>query len=148
MMMQVPILSHGQESCYTSFQLPWPKECDGAIDNIVFIIWYHHWWQWMKSHNACHFDHLDLKNAMVPLMMPFAWHVSGVTWSKKSSSISFCYLDLTNGMVQLMTLLASCDSDWPQNQWHCMGKKVSGTSFCVTCLNQCSGAIDDAIGIT
>ena len=67
-----------KRSCCTLFQLSWPKECNGAIDNAVTIYdanagatW---WWcrqQWShmtKKSFEPHFDHLNIRNAIAPLM--------------------------------------------------------------------------------
>ena len=84
--------------------------------------------------------------------MPLVSHnvdadASGITWPKRSCSSPFDHLDLTDGMVPLMTLLETCDSDisingfpWP--------KELCCTSFYLSWLNKCSGAINDAIHIT
>ena len=48
------------------------KEYIGAIDNTGGIMWHQNWCPWSKSHVAPHFDHLDLRNAVVPLMTPQA----------------------------------------------------------------------------
>ena len=33
-----------EKSFCISFQLSWPKECNGTLDINVGIIWHHHWW--------------------------------------------------------------------------------------------------------
>ena len=63
-----------------------------------------------KSYVMPHFNHLDLRNAMVPLTIISALcdasaSSNGITWPKNHVAPHLNYLDLTNIMVPLMTLL-------------------------------------------
>ena len=114
-----------KRSCCTSSHLPWPKECNIAIDDAISILW--HWYQynhitwlcctsyesscpkesngaicfplvwydntgdsniiWTQSHDAPHFNHLELANTAVPMTMPLASHDTNantkcITWPK------------------------------------------------------------------
>ena len=80
---------------------------------------------WSKSHVIPHFNHIDLQNAMVLLVMlaQMASHDQ-----KGNFAPHFNCLDLRNAMVPLTMLLASCDTSaiasgftWP--------KKSCCTSF-------------------
>ena len=63
----------------TSFWSSWPKECNGAIEDVNYICSLH--WHHVipmpvpvashaqKSHDASHFSCLDLRNVMVPLLI-------------------------------------------------------------------------------
>ena len=67
------------------------KECKGAIDHAINIMWCWCWCQWCnmtKCNVAFHFDHLDLRSAMVTWTMPFALHgadasANGIIWWRK-----------------------------------------------------------------
>ena len=159
--------------CCTSFQLSWHKEWSCVIDNTFGIMWHkdqYQWYQWLKkwcctsfqwawpkefigaiflpfascdanksANVAHHIDYLDYTNAAVLWMRALASHEQ-----KSNVACHFDHLDLENGMVPLW---ASCDIHthincitWP--------KKLYWISFWLSWLNKCSGAIDDAIGIT
>ena len=65
---------------------------------------------WTKSHVAPHFNHLDLRNAMVPLKTFSAScdassSIIGVTWSESHVAPCFDHLYVTDAIVPLMTLL-------------------------------------------
>ena len=57
-------------SCWTSFWSSWPKECNGAIDNIITlpkmvpVVWHN-----QRCHVALHFDCLGIRNAIVSFTM-------------------------------------------------------------------------------
>ena len=121
----MPLASHHGDTGAKG--MTWPKKlCSSSFDHQVEWC---HWWQcWhdvtlipasmtlhdQKSYVASHFNYLDWRNALVPLMMPLALHdadASGITWPKSHVTSSFDHLDLTNRMMQLMSLLASCDTD-------------------------------------
>ena len=90
---------------------------------------------WHKSHLACHFNYLDLRNGMVPLTMLSAPHdavtnTNGITWhkywwlhmTKKLCCTPFGSLNIRNEVGPLMMLLASCNTDacvndikWPKS---------------------------------
>ena len=80
-----------------SFQLTWPKQFSGATDDTIFITWCQYqcqWCQWPKGHVAPHFDHLDLRIAVVPLMTLAALcytdaNSNGMIWPKKLCCTSF-----------------------------------------------------------
>ena len=99
--------------------------------NLILIIltkqmqWYH-WW----CHNLQHH------------VMPMAPHDQ-----KSYITCPFDHFDLSSGMLPLIMLLESCDTDTSINAitWP---KKLSCISFWLFWLNKCSGAIDDASGIT
>ena len=80
-------VAHGitwpKKSCCTSFWISWPKECDGAINDVNTAV---NGVTWLGSHAWLHFNHLDLRNTIVPLMMQWAFcnaGTSGITWPKK-----------------------------------------------------------------
>ena len=62
-------------SC-TAFQTFQPKECNGTIDNTIGImpIIVPMVSLDQKSHNACHFDHLAVRNVVVPMVMLSTFH--------------------------------------------------------------------------
>ena len=64
-----------------------------------------------KSHIVPHFNHLDVRDAMMPLMVPSGSpdanaSANGITWPKRSCCTSFHHLDLGNVIVPE----ASCDA--------------------------------------
>ena len=85
-----------------------------------------------KSCVAPDFDHLDPRNAMMPLMIPLASYNMDVTpmvlHDQKHVAPYFSCLDLRNAMVPLTTLLGSFDTNSSAN---CVnGKKNDiNTSF-------------------
>ena len=66
-----------------------------------------------KVYVAPNFNHLDLRNAVVPLTTLLASHKvdTGVSEQKCHVAPPIDNLDLRNAMVPLMTPLASCDPD-------------------------------------
>ena len=84
--MSVWLASNDQKSCCTSFWLSWPQECSGTIDDTTGIIsmlmsmMSHD----KRSHVAPHFDHCDLRKAVMSLMRlstSQCWHqCSGIAW--------------------------------------------------------------------
>ena len=122
----------------------------------------HHWWcHWyhvmlqpmvshdQKSHTASHFNHLDLRNAMVPLMTPSASLdatdiANSITWRKGHVAPHFDHQDLRNAMVALMM-------HWHhmtlRQQWHHMTKKSCCTSFQFSGHNKWNGSIDNAVSM-
>ena len=58
--MMVPLLmslaSHGKEKPYcTSFQMSWPEECNGDIDDVVGMMWHwcQCWWHQITNKSCC-----------------------------------------------------------------------------------------------
>ena len=75
MSVPVPIMSHDQNSCCTSFQTSWPNECNCPFDNTIITWWCWCQFQWchMTKMSCCpefQSSYLDLTNVVVPLMMP------------------------------------------------------------------------------
>ena len=109
-----------KKSCSISSWLPWAKECDGAIDDIIGITWHQTHCQWhhiTKSHVAPHFEYLDLRN-----VIPWASHdadigTNGVTWPKNYVVPHLNHLDLRNEVVSLMMPSASIGTGvmWPKS---------------------------------
>ena len=107
---------------------------------------------WPKSDIAPHINHLDLKNAVAPLMVlstsndadtnavashdtkatGIGWYQCWYQWhhTTKKSHVAphFNCLDLRNAMAILMILLAQWDN-WCQCLWYQMTKKSCYTSF-------------------
>ena len=104
-----------------------------------------------KCHDAPHFDHLDPRDLMVPLIMLLASHYTSasnnsVTWPKSHVTPHFSCLNLRNAMVPLMKLLTACDTNASAisvTWW-----KSCCTSFWSFWLKECNGAIDGAVHIT
>ena len=69
-----------------------------------------------QSQVAPHFNHPDLRKAVITLMKPslscnaYA-SVNGITWPKRACCNSFSSLDLRNAIVSLIMPLAFCDTD-------------------------------------
>ena len=130
MLMLVPIVSHDQKSCYTSFQLFWPKKWMVPLTVLFYIRW--QWFQWhqmTKEVITPHFDYHDLGNAVVPLMPSASCDAdtgtNNITWPRSHVAPYLNCLDLEKAMMTLMMLLALCGtvSDpsgimWHQHQWH------------------------------
>ena len=105
-----------KKSGYTSFQLSWPKKCNGTTDNTVGITWDQHQCQWttVMSHliliiltqgeQCYHWWHHWYHVALMQTQMTSYDQKSHVT-------PHFSCLNLRNAMVLLMMLLASCDTD-------------------------------------
>ena len=115
-----------KKSCSISFQLSWPKECNGDVHNMIWIKWSmlvpmvsqdQKWMQW--CHWWCCLHHI--------LLAPMQWHLktptpiplasfnanadaSGIAWQKIITP-HFNWPNLMNAMVLLMMLLASCHTD-------------------------------------
>ena len=75
------------------------KQCSGAIDDTIGIIWCWHQLHHMTK-KSCYFsfDHLDLTNGMLPLMTLLAScdtvsSIIGITWPKSYVAPHFKYLD-------------------------------------------------------
>ena len=117
---------------------------------LVQIVWHD-----QKPHIALHFDHLDLRYAMVPLMMLSASHYwdtiavashntdgsgimwfdvggSGITWQKYHDAPHFSFVDLWNAM----TPSASNDASAVANG---VAIKSCCTSFWSSGPMECSG---------
>ena len=62
-----------------------------------------------KSHVTPHFNNLDPRNEMVPLMMP-SHHVMPIPVPKSHVASHFDLQDLRNLMVPLMKMSSSCDA--------------------------------------
>ena len=79
-----------------------------TIDDIIDVMWCQSQWYHMikKSHVVLHFYHLDVKNAVAPLMIPFASHDQ-----KTNLAHHFDCLDLRTAVVSLTVLLASYDAN-------------------------------------
>ena len=95
----VPIVSHDVWSCFTSFQLSWPKECNDSIDDAIGITWcwYWCWWHQMaKSPFASRLDYIDLRNAILPLAALLAYDQTSHT------ALNIDHLGLRNAMMPLM----------------------------------------------
>ena len=109
----------------------WPNEWNGVIDYIVCIMWHWHQHQWHQMTKMLHCTHcfscLDLRNTMMLLTVPFAWHDA----------------DASANSVKLMMPLVSCDANagitWP--------KKSRYTLFQLSWPNKQNGSIDSAISI-
>ena len=104
-------ITWSKNSCCTSFLLSWPKECSATNDDAVDVTCTNGV-TWPKDHVEAHFD---LKNAVVPLMMPLALHdisasATGIKWPKASCYTSFQLSGLRNAAVPLMMPLASIDA--------------------------------------
>ena len=76
------------------FQSSWSKKCKGAIDDAISITCClcHFHWEHMTKNILQHyyFNHFDIRNAAVPLMMPLAWMdtdttANGITWPSCTS---------------------------------------------------------------
>ena len=104
----------------TLFHLSWSKEmqwCHGQGHWCHVVLMALHD---QKSHVAPHFNYLNLRNRMVPLIMPSAScdaHASanGITWPKSLVALQFHHLGLRNAMVWLMMLFAPHDADVSTN---------------------------------
>ena len=141
-----------KRSCFMSFQSPRSKEFSGAIYDAIGIIYCWYWCQccrMTKSNVAPHFDHLDLKNSVVPFMIPLAscdadTNASGVTWQKSRVAPHFGHLGLRNSMASLTVQPTSCDADANNIRQ----KRSCCISFQSSWLKACSGTIYDVVGIT
>ena len=123
----MPMASHKKKSCCISIWLFWPMK-------MQCWHWWHYWHHVMLllapvvSHDqqSCHtsFDHLDLRNAVVPLIRQASFNActKDTTWPKSHVPSQFDYLNLGNVMVPLMTPFVSCDTkagasgiSWPKS---------------------------------
>ena len=104
----------------------------------------HEW----KSYVALHFIH-DLRNAVVPLMKPWASCTNtipgAVTWPKMSCCMSFWVCWPKECIVPLMMLSPLHDAD--TNTGATRPKTSCYTSFQLSKPKECNGTIDDAFGI-
>ena len=64
---------------------------------------------YQTSHVGPHFNHIDLRNPVVPLMMPVPMVVSHD--QKSHVAPDFDHLDLKNAILTLMMLYVSHDTD-------------------------------------
>ena len=101
-----------------------------------------------NSHVAPHFDHLDARNAMVPLVILCSTNASScvITWPKSHLEPHFEYLDLRNVIVPVVPLA-----------WHAAYTGANGVTlpkshvayhFDHLDLREYDGVIDDANSIT
>ena len=117
-----------------------------------------------RRYVAPHFDHLDLRNALVPLpvltqrwchhmtetpmtMALFASNIDviSITWQKCHVVVHLNCLNIWNTMVPLVMLLAWCNTDgsprgirWPKTMLHLISNALS---------KECNCAIYDAMSI-
>ena len=99
----------GQKVMSHLFQLHWPEECNGTIDDSIGITW--HWWQHQWHHMTkkwcCTlFQLFWSKECSGDNMMLFAWcdtdaRANGIKWPKCHVASHFDWLDLGNTMVPL-----------------------------------------------
>ena len=111
------------------------------------FIWSHE----PKHYVVFNFNHLDPRNAMVPLMIMLvscnaSGSTSGVTWPKKSCCTSFHCLGLWKALMQLTTALASCGTTIDSNGISDQKSHVTPYFDCHW-PKECNYAIDDTIGI-
>ena len=72
-MMLIPMVTHDQKSCCTSFWVYWPKDCSGAITSAVCITWcwcqcrWHHMSKKVMLYLTSYLR--DLKDKIGPFMM-------------------------------------------------------------------------------
>ena len=82
-----------KKSYCTSLQLSWHGKCNGSINDAISIMWCWHWQQLHHMTQKVLLHHiLDLRNAMLPLMMLLALSetkANGDTWPKETCCISF-----------------------------------------------------------
>ena len=101
-----------------------------------------------KKSFAPDFDHLDLRNAMIPLMTPSALleantSGNGITWPRWSCLPYFNHPDLRNWCYAL-----AIKWHWCWYQWHHMTKKrLCCISFWLFWHIECNVAISNAISI-
>ena len=139
--------------CYTYFQLFWPKEYTGDIHDVVSIMWHWHWHQWHhmnKYHCALHLNNLDLRTAVVSLMIPSAScdtnaSSNGVIWLEKSCGTSMWSPKECNGAIDFTIGIMWC---WCLHQRCHMTNKTCNTSFLLFWHKECNGTIDSSISIT
>ena len=137
--------------CCTLFQIPWPNECNGAVDNSIGITWC--WCQchvlndW-KGHVASHFDHLQLTYAMVLFIMPLvSWCLHWHHMIKEVIALFFNHLDLINRMMSLTMPSVSWGAYTGANSitWW---KESCHTLFQLPSPNEQNEAIGDTVIIT
>ena len=131
MILIIPSITLLQFSCW--------DDCFEVAYDFLCWCWYQfwvnvmcHWWfhcvsfdadanniMWPKMVMAPYFDHLNLRNAMVPLMTPLASYAA-MPWPKMSWCTLFYHFDLSNVIVPLMMPLVLCDADTNANgiMWH------------------------------
>ena len=100
-----------QKIMFTSFQLSWLKECNGAIFDVIGIMWCQQQCQCCTSFQSSWLNKSSDTDA----------GVSDITWPKMSFCISFWLYWANYGMVPLMTLFVWYDTDtsinssiWPK----------------------------------
>ena len=118
-------------SCCTSFQLPWPKECSGAIDSTIGLVpmvvpmmskkqkmscCNPFWSSWSKECNGAIADVVHI------IWCWCQWH----QMTKSHATPYFNCLNMRNAVIPLLKLLASYDSaigitlSWHHCQYHHM----------------------------
>ena len=108
------------------------------------IIWCWCYWHKMTKNNvASHFEHLDLRNAMMPLMTLSASHdanvnLNGITWPKRSCHTTL-WLYFIDNAISIM---------WCKGWYHwCCVTKVMFDFILVIWPKECTSAINDTVGI-
>ena len=99
---------------------------------------------WQKSHVACHFDHLDITNAMVQLITL----LTSMVPHDQKGYVAHCFhcLDLMNGMMLLTVPVALHDADISANSVKWL-KNSCCISFQPSITNKCNGAFNDTISV-
>ena len=128
-----------KKSCCTSFWCSWPDKWNGAIDDAFGITWYQCWCQCYhltKSHVTLHFNHINLRNVRVTLIMPLASYDTGastsdVTWPNKSPWTSF-QLPWPNKCIYTGGDTIISMWCWCKYQWCHMTRKSHCNSFVLT----------------
>ena len=113
------VSSHDQESCCTSFWISWPKWWCNQHHVMLSLVPLGS--NDPKSHVAPHLDFLDLRNAMVPLMMLSAscdTCTDGVALSYYTSFWSSWPKEY-NGCIDYIVSILWC---WCWHQWYNMTK--------------------------
>ena len=121
-----------------------------CADNTIGVMWCQcQWYHITKRHVASRFDHPDLRNAMMPLMIPSASldiniSTNEITSARMSHCTSFwlsfhkeCH-DSIDNTVSII---------WCQCHLHNITKKVMLHLILISWPNKCIGAIYSAIGI-
>ena len=102
-----------------------------------------------KYHGASHFDHPEVKNTMVLLMMQSLScdTNTGMTWPKRACYTCLNHLDLANKRVPLTMLSLSCDACIGAS--NITGPRVIATP-CFSCFfpNEQNDTIHNAVSIT
>ena len=129
-----------KESFCTSFQLSWPKEHNGAIDDTIGITW--HWCQHHVLAYGMQWWHWWCRSIM--------WHwcqCQGIKWPESNVAPHFDCLDQSTAVVPLTVLTASCDaSTGPSGVT--LPKMSCCTSLWSSGPKECIGTINGAVNIT